>query len=258
MPRSRRCIGRFRACNGAVKFGSGVVKALNASSDAEAKDMWEQVGEGGLTVAASAFGMKASYGAMKTAAAKSANGSALSSLTKEGTFAQRAVEFAKAFGKDAYRSSKYNLKTFGSTVSSTLKYKTSQRKLDAMENPYADKNASKILNDLKEAKAEYYSNRVKGSEIDKVFDNASKTKEIIRHPFKALKKGNAETPKVDFKLSESIKNIPSNLSKKGVEIWKALTNNESTYAHLIQKYGYSNVADVLEVMSEYGIVDNQI
>lgn len=51
---------------GATTVMNGVSVALNATSDAEAKDAWENIGEGTLTAGVSAVGLKASAGALKS------------------------------------------------------------------------------------------------------------------------------------------------------------------------------------------------
>ena len=52
--------------SGGKQILSGIEQANNATTDAEAKDAWENVGSGGLTVGVSAVGLKGSAGMLKS------------------------------------------------------------------------------------------------------------------------------------------------------------------------------------------------
>lgn len=53
------------AVSGAVTLGKGIYNAATAETDAEAKDAWENIGDGAFTVATSVVGAKASFKAVK-------------------------------------------------------------------------------------------------------------------------------------------------------------------------------------------------
>jgi len=264
-------LGGVGLATGAVKLGSGVVKALNSTTDAEAKDMWEQVGEGGLTVAASAMGMKASFGAMKAAAGGQ---SALAGLKPNSTF----LEKLTAFGKDTVTSTKNNFLNAKNTVIDFFKtgrdLKTANAELDkAIEanakqgETFSGSEISKEMKAYDTAKASYDSNPIRKVATD--------VKDVTFHPLKAFNKlrkslksesavetvsNNApKTIKAKFgSLTKSVKSAPSNLSKTFKNIWTKLNDGNTTYAQIVKEYGYSNVAEVLKMMTNSGVLDTQI
>ena len=84
---------------GAVQIGKGIYNAATATSDAEAKQAWEDIGGGAFTVGASVVGAKAGVKAVKTTAGPN---SALASLDDAATMGQKAA----ALGKDMITSTK--------------------------------------------------------------------------------------------------------------------------------------------------------
>ena len=129
------------ACGiGVVTGGSQIIKgvfnAVNATTDAEAKTAWENVGAGGLTLATSVVGAKASYNATISAASKTANGSAMQTLSNGNTNLFSVVKqnglrnTTKAFATDCANATKYNfsqLKTGVSNLFNTCKNENKQR-----------------------------------------------------------------------------------------------------------------------------------
>ena len=101
---------------GGVKLASGVVNALNADTDAEAKDAWEQVGEGGLTLGLSIFGAKSSVKAVQN----SSSAGALSTFKETSSFTSNPLGYLKALGKDMISSSKNNFAKLKSNVRTFL------------------------------------------------------------------------------------------------------------------------------------------
>ena len=101
------------AVTGGIKLVNGVSTALNAKTDAEAKDAWEAVGDGGLTVGMSVLGAKASYNAVKGGAVKLNGISELEQLKGAPEYQSagllgKAGQFVKALGKDSWASTKYS------------------------------------------------------------------------------------------------------------------------------------------------------
>ena len=134
------------AVTGGASMAKGVMNALNATTDAEAKDAWEQVGAGGLTLATSVVGAKASFSAVKNSSTAGLAGlddaaaaiakqegktSILSQLDDTATIGQK----ASALGKDMLSSTSNGLKNAKAAVSET--FNTIKEK--APENPFKKK-----------------------------------------------------------------------------------------------------------------------
>lgn len=81
-------LATYGIVSGVKTVGTGVVTALNATSDAEAKDAWEAVGEGGTTAGLSVLALKGSAGQLK-------------SQLNGGSTTVNAVKAAKSSGKTA-------------------------------------------------------------------------------------------------------------------------------------------------------------
>lgn len=94
------CIGGVM---GAVQIGKGAINAANATTDAEAKAAWEDIGGGAFTVGMSVVGAKAGVKAVKSTSTAT-NG--LASLDDAATIGQK----AKAFGHDMISSTTNNFK----------------------------------------------------------------------------------------------------------------------------------------------------
>ncbi len=153
---------------GGTKLVKGVATAINSKTDAEAKDAWEAVGDGGLTVALSVVGAKASYGAMKAGAVQANGVSAINGLKNSASYQNasalgKAGQFAKALGQDAWASTKFSwgkVKTAAGNLWEALKIRKAQKTVERynkytdtdFNNMSADKNV-KIQSDYKEAQA---------------------------------------------------------------------------------------------------------
>lgn len=79
---------------GAVQVGKGIYNAATATTDAEAKEAWQNIGGGAFTVAASVTGAKAGVKAVKN----TSTANALSSLDDTATLGQKAVALGKGYG----------------------------------------------------------------------------------------------------------------------------------------------------------------
>ena len=71
-------------------------------------------------------------------------------------------------------------------------------------------------------------------------ETASSIIKAIRHPVKTMK------------------NVPGNLSSGAQTVLNAIKSTDSTYAQLVQQYGYENVAEVLELFAGYTVSDEII
>lgn len=159
------------AVAGGVKLGTGVYKVFNAKTDAEAKDAWEQVGDGGLTLAGSIIGAKASYGAMKSSSTAGLQGlddaaateaiaqgktSAMSQLESDASVTQKLA----ALGKDAVSSTKNNFNNIKAGVTQIrTAHKENKAQIDELENTIA-----KQQNVLDEAKKANNADDIKAAE----------------------------------------------------------------------------------------------
>lgn len=100
--------------SGAVQVGKGIKNACAATTDAQAKEAWENIGGGTFQVAASVAGAKASFNAMK-ATSTATNG--LSSLSEGASF----VDKVKAFSADATSSTVNRFNTLSGQASTLLR-----------------------------------------------------------------------------------------------------------------------------------------
>lgn len=111
------------AVSGGVKLVKGVSTALGAKTDAEAKDAWEAVGDGGLTVAVSVLGAKASLKGIKSGATKLNGKSAIDTLKsstkyQDASTLSKVGQYAKALGKDMLSSTKHSAKQISFKIKS--------------------------------------------------------------------------------------------------------------------------------------------
>lgn len=136
------------ACGvGAVAGGAQIIKgvgnAMSATTDAEAKSAWQNVGAGTFTTAASVIGAKASYKGVMNGA-KANGGSAIEDLAGKGgntsltsLIKEKGItETAKALGKDmlgATKNSWQNIKTLFSDVKNAAEITTLRKKLAKTE-----------------------------------------------------------------------------------------------------------------------------
>ncbi len=310
------------ATMGAVQLGKGVYKAATAETDAEAKQAWQDVGGGALTVGLSVAGAKSGMKAVKSSSTAGTNGaSALDSLGSNATKMQK----LGAFGKDMLSSTKNgytnaksavvtkatNIKTNATNKLEAAKIKNLESKVSKIEGAPTSKEQS-MINELNARKAyatdgvnaklnkpsalgkvkseaadtvealkiknlENKVNKIEGATTSKeqsiinelnarkafatdsvntkvenissftskvkdtASNTASKAKNVTSHPIKSIKSAVSKTP-------EALKSAKSKLSAGGQKVLDAINSTDSTYAQLVQKYGYENVAEVLKVI----------
>lgn len=106
------------AVAGGVQVAKGAIAASQATTDAEAKAAWQNIGGGAFTAVASAAGAKAGVKGMTTGATKVNGSSALNTLKGNGTklSLKTAGEYGKAFVHDGFYSGKYNLSQARSSI----------------------------------------------------------------------------------------------------------------------------------------------
>ncbi len=307
---------------GAVQLGKGVYKAATAETDAEAKQAWQDVGGGALTVGMSVAGAKSGMKAVKSTSTAGTNGaSALDSLGSNATKMQK----ISAFGKDMLSSTKNgytnaksavvtkatNIKTNATNKLEAAKIKNLESKVSKIEGAPTSREQS-MINELNARKAyatdgvnaelnkpsalgkvkseaadtvealkiknlENKVNKIEGATTSKeqsiinelnarkafatdsvntkvenissftskvkdtASNTASKAKNVTSHPIKSIKSAVSKTP-------EALKSAKSKLSAGGQKVLDAINSTDSTYAQLVQKYGYENVAEVLKVI----------
>ena len=126
-----------------------------------------------------------------------------------------------------------------------LKIKNLENKVNKIEGATTSKEQS-IINELNARKAfatdsvntkveniSSFTSKVK----DTASNTASKAKNVTSHPIKSIKSAVSKTP-------EALKSAKSKLSAGGQKVLDAINSTDSTYAQLVQKYGYENVAEV--------------
>ncbi len=261
---------------GGVKFATGVATALNSDTDAEAKDAWEQVGEGALTTGLSAVGVKASMGAIQT----SSTAGALASFKQNSTFTQNPLGYAKALGKDMASSTVNNFNKIKSSTNTVLEgarlYKTrkavanqegaltakeiSQKsQLDALEAFSPDEvkavadNMSNFGTNVKNNVSQF------GNNIKNSINPAGIKTNIVNTIKTKGGQGLLETLKTNIKANGNLaQSALSKLSSTQKTIYSALTKEGASYNTLVQKFGYENVIGVLEVFGSYRLLDENI
>ncbi len=253
---------------GAIQVGKGIYNAATADTDAEAKEAWQNIGGGAFTVAASVVGGKAGVKAMKTAAGNTAKGSALQSLENAGTklSAKTLGQYGKAFLQDGYRSGKYNLGQIKDTASVLMykhKYNSASKNLDAMINgktKYSIDDHIKYESIMDEANTEWlnYSDSAQANA-----EMIAKAGNAIKHPITSVKGVlNSDAAASAFNAIkhpiQSLKSIPSNLSSGAQAVIKAMQSTDSSYAQLVQQFGFESVAEVLELFGGYTIASENI
>lgn len=198
---------------GVFQAGKGVVNAMNAKTDAKAKEAWENVGGGVTTAIISRYALKSSYAAMQSGAAVSPNGSALERLGEDATFGAK----AKAFMTDA--------------KSSTIQ---------------GFKDAKVVAkNGIHEAGTTFKTvrNKVKNSEFVNHPKTTIKNSQIVqsmRHPVQTIENGLANLKNVKFS------NIKNSLSESGKKCWQVLVDED--YPTALHQYGYNTVLEVLAIV----------
>lgn len=271
---------------GAVKTGVGIYNAATATTDAQAKDAWENVGDGALTVAVSVAGAKASYGAVQATAAKS-GATAVSQLGEDASLLTK----AGALGKDMVTSTKNQagiVKSVASDAAEVAKIESLRaqvakidtkgaltdeelalvRELEAREAFMTDSVASKVgtvddaLGTVRSAKDKVTIENAK-SVIQNAKDKVTveNARAILKNAGQKVTRENASAFVQNIKNSASKVNIRAAIQampQKGRAVLNFLTTEEGTYAQAIQKFGYNNVAEALEVFAAYQLTDQTV
>ncbi len=227
---------------GAIQIGKGVYNAATAETDAEAKEAWQNVGGGALTVGLSVTGAKASYNAVEASAASETGATAMNSLSENASILQK----AGALAKDCVSSTKNNASSIASSVSETasvLKESGLQKLRDtgkAVRESYS--NSGNKVNTKNESTSKSILETVKGavsSLKDNVFSKASSIKN-------SAKNGTLKT------------DVQSKLSTKGQEILSALKEGSASFEEIAEQYGYKDLAQVLKVVSGVLVTEEEV
>lgn len=253
---------------GAIQVGKGIYKAATAETDAEAKVAWQNIGGGVFTVATSAAGAKAGLNAVKATSTAGAGGtSALSQLDDAASIGQK----ASALGKDMLSSTANrasNIKTGAKNIFSNTKSAMSDIKSAYSETSVAKAKAalkaakeSGNADDIAAAEAALKQARTQANAASKELWNEVKTSakakgsELWSSIKGKITKDNASQVWESLKTNAknfNLKNMGSKLSGTSKSIYSELTSGTSTYAQVVQKYGFDNVAQVLQYVA--GIV----
>lgn len=273
---------------GAIQVGKGVYNAATATTDAEAKMAWQDVGGGAFTVAASVVGAKAGVKAVKaTSTAGPNNMSALQSLDdvaaatgQKATIGQKAV----ALGKDMVSSTRNQVGKIRTTMTPYANTGKEIAQINKMRNAnakaLAKQKAGKTLTDADlKAIADWDSLGTKGfSEnalkfVQKQNEIGFNTAEALRHPIQTGKnawaagknawnvakgkvtKANAQelwngiqnTYNKNIK-GQSLSQLGNRLTGTARNIWADLSTGKYSYPDVVSKYGFENVAQVIQYM----------
>lgn len=235
---------------GAVQVGKGIYKAATAETDAEAKQAWQEIGGGTFTVASSVLGAKAGLKAVKATSTAGTNGaSALSQLDDTATLGQKAA----ALGKDMVSSTTNRASSIKSGV---------QQAVTGLKTSYGETAIGKAEAALKAAKASGNADDIAAAEAalkqarsEAAAGLKSGIKDTATQLWKDIKgkvtKENAAQVWDNIKTTvknTSIKDIGSKLTGTAKSIYTELTSGTSTYAQVVQQYGYENVAQVLQYL----------
>ena len=277
---------------GAIQVGKGIYNAATADTDAEAKQAWQEIGGGAFTVAASVTGAKASIKAVQSSAG---NASALAQLDDTASATQKLSALGKDMVTSTKNSAKNvsaAAKQAASSVKSTLKDvkakasdaiangKATASEVKAMYNESAVGQAETALKAakasgnaddiaaaeaaLKTAKADAkalaketlaeLADDVKSSAKAKASEVASNVKSTLTKENAAKAWNNIKTKIKDIDVTE----IANNLKGTAKNILNELQNGSSSYAQVVQKYGYENVAQVIEYVAGSTYANNAI
>ena len=257
---------------GAIQVGKGIYNAATAETDAEAKQAWQDVGGGAFTVAASVAGAKASVKAVQNSAGSA---SALAQLDDTASATQK----LSALGKDMVTSTKNSAKNVVSgakNLAATAKAKAKTVANDAkiaMSDAKAAYNNSSIGQAeaaLKAAKAAGNADDIAAAEAALKAAKAAvkdSAKAVAKDTANQLKEGAAavaKKAKANITKDNAVKlwnNIKANIKNINVKdlgnklsgtaknILNELQSGSSTYAQVVNKYGFENVAQVLEYVA---------
>lgn len=257
---------------GAIQVGKGIYDAATAETDAEAKQAWQNIGGGAFTVAASVAGAKASVKAVQNSAGSA---SALAQLDDTASATQK----LSALGKDMVTSTKNsakNVATGAKNLVSTAKTKAKTAANDAKvainkaKTAYNDSAVGKAKAALDAAKAAGNADDIAAAEAalksatkdaakaaanqakDKAVDVAKNAKDVAKNVKSKITKDNASRLWSNIKANIkniNVKDLGNKLSGTAKNILNELQSGSSTYAQVVNKYGFENVAQVLEYVT---------
>ena len=257
------------AVTGGTKFVSGVATALNAETDAEAKDAWEQVGEGGLTAGLSAVGVKASLGAVQS----SSTAGALASFKQSSTLSQNPVGYAKALGQDMVSSTVNNFNKIKSTATTV----SEGARLYKLRKDVKNQNGALTADELNQQRNLDALEAFSPDEVKLAADNISQLKTTVKNTLSPKNIGTKIGTKITDALQKEggqsligklrtevanngglVKTITSKFTSTQKAIYTALVDDGANYNQIVSQFGYENVIGVLEVLGSYNLLNESI
>ena len=250
---------------GGAKLATGVANAMNAETDAEAKDAWEQVGEGGLTAGLSAVGVKASLGAVQS----SSTAGALASFKQSSTLSQNPVGYVKALGQDMVSSTVNNFNKIKSTATTV----SEGARLYKLRKDVENQNGALTADELSKQRNLDALEAFSPDEVKLAADNISQLKTTVKNTLNpknigtkitdALQKegGQSLITKLRTEVANNgglVKTITSKFTSTQKSIYTALVDDGANYNQIVSQFGYENVIGVLEVLGSYNLLNESI
>ena len=250
---------------GGAKLATGVANAMNAETDAEAKDAWEQVGEGGLTAGLSAVGVKASLGAVQS----SSTAGALASFKQSSTLSQNPVGYVKALGQDMVSSTVNNFNKIKSTATTV----SEGARLYKLRKDVKNQNGALTADELSKQRNLDALEAFSPDEVKLAADNISQLKTTVKNTLNpknigtkitdALQKegGQSLITKLRTEVANNgglVKTITSKFTSTQKSIYTALVDDGANYNQIVSQFGYENVIGVLEVLGSYNLLNESI
>ena len=250
---------------GGAKLATGVANAMNAETDAEAKDAWEQVGEGGLTAGLSAVGVKASLGAVQS----SSTAGALASFKQSSTLSQNPVGYAKALGQDMVSSTVNNFNKIKSSATTLAE----GARLYKLRKDVKNQNGALTADELSKQRSLDALEAFSPDEVKLAADNISQLKTTVKNTLNpknigtkitdALQKegGQSLITKLRTEVANNgglVKTITSKFTSTQKSIYTALVDDGANYNQIVSQFGYENVIGVLEVLGSYNLLNESI
>ena len=250
---------------GGAKLATGVANAMNAETDAEAKDAWEQVGEGGLTAGLSAVGVKASLGAVQS----SSTAGALASFKQSSTLSQNPVGYVKALGQDMVSSTVNNFNKIKSSATTLAE----GARLYKLRKDVKNQNGALTADELNQQRNLDALEAFSPDEVKLAADNISQLKTTVKNTLSPKNIGTKITDALQKKGGQSligklrtevanngglVKTITSKFTSTQKSIYTALVDEGANYNQIVSQFGYENVIGVLEVLGSYNLLNESI
>ena len=250
---------------GGAKLATGVANAMNAETDAEAKDAWEQVGEGGLTAGLSAVGVKASLGAVQS----SSTAGALASFKQSSTLSQNPVGYVKALGQDMVSSTVNNFNKIKSTATTV----SEGARLYKLRKDVKNQNGALTADELSKQRSLDALEAFSPDEVKLAADNISQLKTTVKNTLNPKNIGTKITDALQKEGGQSligklrtevanngglVKTITSKFTSTQKAIYTALVDDGANYNQIVSQFGYENVIGVLEVLGSYNLLNESI